>query len=271
MPVHKDCSGQKFNHLEIIKFDHKDEHGRYFYLCKCDCGNEKVMNVNSIKNGHAKTCGCSNAKRDITGNVYGRLTAIKEISSEWNKEKKKYLSLWLFRCECGNEKIINKTSVMRGLTLSCGCLNKELTIKRNLVHNLYKTEKRLYRCWQDMKNRCYNKNRKKYARYGGRGIKVCDEWLHSFENFYNWAINNGYEEHLTLDRIDVNGNYCPENCRWATWKEQANNTSKNHKITLNGVTKNLHEWLKIYNISSSSYYRLSKRGFSDDEIFQGLF
>ena len=208
-------------------------------------------------------------EKDITGQRFGRLTALKKHHSEWNKEKRISRNFWLFKCDCGKEKIIDKYSVLRGITTSCGCFANEKRIKKNTKHGLFNTEKRLYGCWQDMKNRCYNKNRKKYEIYGARGIKVCDEWKNNFKNFYDWAISSGYADNLTIDRIDVNGNYCPENCRWATLKEQANNTRRNHKITLKGKTMNLCEWLKKYKISSSSYHYRQKKGLTDEQIFLG--
>ena len=208
-------------------------------------------------------------EKDITGQRFGRLTALRKHHSEWNKEKRISRNFWVFKCDCGKEKIIDKYSVLKGKTTSCGCFANEQRIKKNTKHGLFNTEKRLYGCWQDMKNRCYNKNRKKYEIYGARGITVCDEWKNNFKCFYDWAKSNGYSDNLTLDRIDVNGNYCPENCRWATAKEQANNTRANHKITINGITKNLCEWLDLYKISSSSYQYRKRKGLTDKKIFLG--
>lgn len=208
-------------------------------------------------------------ENDISGQRFGRLLAIKKDHSVWDKKTRRSENYWLFRCDCGKEKVINKYSVLRGKTCSCGCFNKEKTVERNTKHGLFNTEKRIYGCWQDMKNRCYNKNRKKYKIYGARGITVCDEWKNNFKCFYDWAKSNGYSDNLTLDRIDVNGNYCPENCRWATAKEQANNRRTNHKITINGVAKNLCEWLELYKISSSSYKYRRGIGLTDKQIFLG--
>jgi hypothetical protein len=202
-------------------------------------------------------------EQDITGQRFGSLTAIRKDTTS------KKVNRWIFRCDCGTEKSINKYSVLRGLSTSCGCYANQKRIERNTKHGLFKTEKRLYGCWQDMKNRCYNPHRKKYRIYGARGITVCDAWKNDFMCFYNWAKSNGYADNLTLDRIDVNGNYCPENCRWATVKEQCNNTRRNHKITLNGITKNLVEWLKDFNMRSSSYHYRVHKGLTDNQIFLG--
>lgn len=119
---------------------------------------------------------------------------------------------------------------------------------------------RIYNIWKDMKKRCYCKTRKDYARYGGRGITVCDEWLHNFQAFYSWAMANGYKDDLTIDRIDVNGNYEPSNCRWITKYQQASNTRRNHLITYKGKTQTLTQWAREYDIPDTTLYgRLSKR------------
>ena len=111
-----------------------------------------------------------------------------------------------------------------------------------------KTGSKLHNLWRCMKQRCYNKNKDNYKWYGGRGISVCDEWLNNFMSFYDWAINNGYKDGLKIDRIDVNKNYCPENCRFITQKEQCRNTRKNKYITYKGIKKCYSEWEEILHI-----------------------
>ena len=115
------------------------------------------------------------------------------------------------------------------------------------------TGTRLYRTWCNMKGRCYRKSMKRYERYGGRGITVCKEWKDSFEIFKEWALSNGYSDNLTLDRIDNNGNYCPENCRWITNKEQQSNKSDNHLITYNGKTQTITQWAEELGMSGKSF------------------
>ena len=162
--------------------------------------------------------------KDLTNMRFGRLTAIKIVG----KNKYNY-SEWLCKCDCGNEKITNVSSLLNGSTKSCGCLQKEMAIKSNSTHK--KSTTKLYWVWRAIKQRCYNINNKHYHNYGARGITMCDEWRNSFENFYNWSKLNGYNENAinktcTIDRINNDGNYEPNNCRWVDMKVQSNNRRK---------------------------------------------
>lgn len=125
-----------------------------------------------------------------------------------------------------------------------------------------KRNTRLFSIWINMLTRCSNKNTKAYNYYGGRGITVCDEWKNSFNSFYDWSMNNGYESNLTIDRIDVNGNYSPDNCRWTTIKTQANNRRNNHYVNINGVVRTLTEWCELYGINYRTVQDRLKRGWS---------
>lgn len=129
-----------------------------------------------------------------------------------------------------------------------------------------KRNTRLYRIWLQMKNRCYNENTERYSDYGGRGISVCDEWKNNFQTFYDWSMSNGYDEHLTIDRIDNDGNYSPENCRWSTVQEQVRNTRSNVLLTLNGETHCVAEWSEITGIKETTIRSRIRYGWNTERI-----
>lgn len=196
--------------------------------------------------------------QDLTGKKFGRLTVIRREGSS----KKKYAT-WLCKCECGVELVVESYSLTSGNTKSCGCYQKDKAREANTTHGLVYTK--LYTVWFNMKSRCLNPKLSSYRYYGGRGITVCDEWL-KFENFNDWAINNGYRDDLTIDRINVNGNYEPSNCRWATRDEQANNMTTNRLLTYNGETHNAKEWAKIMNINYTTLHGRLRKGWDVEKI-----
>lgn len=186
-------------------------------------------------------------KLDLTGERYGNLVVI----SEYGRASDRAI-LWLCKCDCGNEHIARGTQLHRGFITSCGCMKGKKKIKTMGTHGM--SYSRLYSTWKGIKRRCKSPKFRGYENYGGRGIRVCDEWLgeNGFNNFHKWAIQNGYQEDLTIDRIDVDGDYEPTNCRWITNAEQQNNKRNTRYLTYKGETKNLHEWSKLTGIGKST-------------------
>lgn len=179
---------------------------------------------------------------DLTGQKFGRLTVLYRLHNYH-----KHGTYWLCLCDCGNLTEVTRCNLRSSHTKSCGCYQLDRAVENGTKHG--KSDTRLYSVWQGMKDRCYNKNIIAYEDYGARGIKICNEWLDDFMNFYDWAMDNNYKENLSIDRIDNDKGYSPANCRWATKKQQARNTRRNRNITINDETHCLSEWCEILNIN----------------------
>lgn len=213
--------------------------------------------------------------KNLAGQRFGRLVA---IGLDDKPGRKKY---WVCQCDCGNVKSVRSDSLQSGAIRSCGCLKKERD-KINLAVNPSKSKcaergyksggTRLYTIWQNLKQRCYNEHDASYSNYGGRGITVCEEWRYDFPAFHDWALANGYRDDLTIDRIDNDSSYSPENCRWTTVTEQCRNRRSNIKIKIGNSTKTLVEWCEIFDLDYqlvNARYHQSNGIISIDELFNG--
>lgn len=196
------------------------------------------------------------------GDRFSRLTIIEEVEMRYGRR------YFLCKCDCGTIKEIGLNNFNKGKTESCGCLHSEITRKRNFKHGLYGT--RIHKSWRHMIDRCQNPKDKRFVHYGGRGIKVCSEWQ-EFINFYEWAIANGYNDTLTIERKDVDGDYCTDNCMWATCKQQQNNRRNNRYITFQGRTLTSQQWSEELGIAAGTIrFRLDRGWAVEDALFKPL-
>lgn len=262
--MYNDLTGKKFNKLTVVSRAENDIKNKNRWNCICECGAEKVVSGYSLTSGKTKSCGCqrrisasNNCLEDLTGKRFGKLLVLQRAE---NRGKH---TMWKCKCDCGKSTITGASELKRGTTKSCGCLKFE---SRNSTHGLTKT--RLYRIWSKMKDRCLNKNNPAYKWYGERGICICQEWLDDFVNFYNWSMSNGYKEGLSIDRIDVNGNYEPSNCRWIPLKEQPLNTRTTKFLTYKGETKTVSEWCEITGIKKTTILNRIRLGFTAEECIE---
>ncbi len=219
----KDLTGLRYGKLTVIENAGSDKNGHARWLCKCDCGNKKVVTGTNLIRGLTTSCGCEHRRkvreikhyRDITGERFGLLVAKSIAGIDRNGDAR-----WNCICDCGNITVAKYRHLICGEIKSCGCW-KNAPKKHGMT--VKGKRPRIYGIWEGMKQRCTNPNVDRYPRYGGRGIEVCQEWMNDFEAFYKWAMANGYADDLTIDRIDNDGNYTPDNCRWVTIAENLRN------------------------------------------------
>lgn len=201
-----DLVGKRFGKLTVIRRMENNSTSSAQWLCSCDCGGETVTTTSALNSGHKVSCGCA-SKHDLTGKRFGMLTVIEAAHNIGEKRA------WKCKCDCGNFTTSTTSNLLRGGSTSCGCVRTKHMGKGT----------RLFRIWTGMKDRCLNPKSKYWKRYGGRGIKVCDEWRADFAAFRLWALSHGYASDLTIDRIDNDKSYSPDNCQWLTREE---NTKK---------------------------------------------
>lgn len=217
----KDITGEKYGMLTVIsRSDYKGKNNSVWWNCQCDCGNTKVIRGDNLRAGNVTNCGCvKQTEFDITGKRFGKWMVLNRVPGDYMGK-----SLWLCECDCGTIKVVQGPNLRSGTSKSCGCYNKLKLIERNTKHGYAKRDdlSPTYVTWQNMKARCLKPSNKDYPNYGGRSIKICDKWLESFSNFIEdmGECPKGY----SIDRINVDGNYEPSNCRWVSSSGQSRNT-----------------------------------------------
>lgn len=259
-----DLTGNRFGKLVVLERFANYKKDQTYYRCKCDCGNEVITNSSRLRNGKKTSCGCEyKSKRkfeDLTGKKFNKLKVIK-LSHSKKRSDGRSVYFWECLCDCGNTTIVQSSHLKTGHTMSCGCVLEK--IRENIKFVNYKnglSQTRLAYTYNNMMNRCYREKDETYKYYGGRGIKVCNEWLRTnkdgFTNFCDWALKNGYEEkhsangrnELTLDRIDCDKNYSPNNCRWVDIYVQANNKRNVKRFLYKGEELTLSQLSRKYNV-----------------------
>lgn len=270
-----DLTGQTFGYLTILSYSGFDKVSkRGSWNCLCVCGKKFTRKTHELMQSKKKnsviSCSCMKGvktRKNAIGLVYNRLTVLSSIGTIKGCQ---YVTC---TCSCGSINIYKLNSLQSNTIKSCGCLSKETRIKSGILlgklpkiikHGLSNSFE--YKIYLGIKKRCYNKKCESYIWYGARGIYLCDEWKNSFEQFYIDMGPRPSNKH-SIDRINNNGPYCKENCRWATTIEQANNTRANHFIIHNGHKKTISQWSTIYGISQSLIWSRVKSGKSLDEIF----
>ena len=267
--LRKDLTGKKFGMLTVISLHGRDNGGRALWLCKCDCGESVIAEGHNLQCGHTSSCGCfkytERYGKNIIGLRFGRLIAIRQFIN--NKH-----TMVECQCDCGNKTFVHRSSLVTGDTSSCGCYQKEVLLKASTTHGMSGT--RIHGIWSDMRSRCNLITNQNYYRYGGRGIKVYGEWEgeYGFEHFYEGSMKNGYTDKLTIDRIDNNGAYSPENCRWTDMETQCNNRRNSRFLEYNGEVKTLAQWVKCLNLKyARTYNRIYGLGWTVKEAFEEPF
>lgn len=254
---YEDLTGRKFGGLSVIKF-HEIKNKKTYWLCRCDCGNIKPIRSDGLKSG-VGSCGCATIAaaqkyEDLSGNVFERLT----VMTKHSERSSSGTLMWKCKCTCGKTVIISGNSLRSGHTKSCGCYHREKAKsqaaamgKKNRTHG--KTKSPEYYVWRGMLFRCNVASCSAYSNYGGRGIKVCERW-NRFDNFYADMGDRPSPQH-EIDRIDVNKDYTPDNCRWVTVKEQQRNRRSNVMITYEGRTQCIAAWAEERGMTTMQLWR----------------
>lgn len=259
----QDFTNMKFGKLFVIKkSEQRNEHNHILWECICECGNTKLMTSSALNRAVPSTsCGCGTKAADLTDKIFGRLVVLNRV------ENNRFGSArWLCRCSCGKEKVIAASHLLNGTTNSCGCLQSDLSSARKLTHGM--SRERIYDVHWQMIDRCENPENSSYENYGGRGIKVDPIWR-GLESFLS-NMPEGYTDNMTIERIDTNKDYSPDNCCWVLKEDQSRNRTK-YKTNKSGVPgvyydKRSQSWVATWcvdGVAKSKRYAVRKYG---DEV-----
>ena len=251
----KSLVGAKFHKLTVIDRDGPYNHGDTRRKCACECGAEVVATSTELRRGQEK-------REDLTGMSFNKWTVLEYVGKDTYGNHQ-----WRCQCECGTTRVVAGCNLKSGISKSCGCLNGIPHLRHGGSYS------RLYGVWRHMRERCNNPSNSHYKDYGGRGIKVCSEWENRFSAFQSWAIRSGYDASApygicTIDRIDVNGNYEPGNCRWATAAQQAHNKRNNVFCEFGGENMSFQELSSRTGISASALYSRWRHGDRGEDLIR---
>lgn len=248
--------GMRFGKLSVISKAEPNRAGGKQWLCKCDCGNDLILYDSVLRKHHVGSCGCTE-RVDLSGQRFGHLLVLERALRAPSGQAQ-----WLCQCDCGRRKVVNVCGLRtKRYVPSCGCISHGQAKDRFTTHGL--SDDYLYGVWSAMKSRCYDPKNDRYHRYGGRGIKVRDRWLEDFQNFYE-DMAPTFQPGLQLDRIDNDGDYCPENCHWVTPKENARNRSDNHLINTAIGKKTIVEQSELAGVSTLAIHGRLRNGFPEE-------
>lgn len=262
MGVFKDLTGMRFGRLTVIERAENSKDGKARWKCRCDCGNICIIQGKLLFNGNTNSCGCYKRQhtserclQNLTGMKFGHLTVLERA------ENQGHYTAWLCKCDCGNTCVAQGYRLKNGKIKSCGCL-------RGQNHGMKSTK--VYRAWQGIKQRCFNPKRKAYKNYGGRGITMYPEWVNDFQAFYDYVSKLPHfgEAGYSLDRINNDGNYEPDNVRWADRKTQSRNRRNNRVLEYEGEQMCLAETAEKSGIQIGTLRLRLKRGETGEYLFR---
>jgi hypothetical protein len=246
-----DLTGTKFGKLKVLSKVVVKGARNGMWLCRCECGQEIVAQTTGLKHGIKTNCGCIVENKDLTGRQFLKLLVIKRVKS----------GLWRCLCDCGETVEKDGRALRSGNTKSCGCLRLEVK-PASYKHGKATYDVRLYRIWRNMKQRCLNANCPDFHLYGGRGIKICQDWTANFEAFFDWSMSHGYAADLQIDRINCDGSYSPRNCRWVTPRVNSWNKREIKRYRVEGESLTLTEIAAKFQIARYTLDSRIKNGMS---------